>query len=167
VADQLAAGVPSEATVTLADQRAGVATAPVVVADDGSLAPHPDVVPDVAPADPTAGSGTPSAPAAAEPEPEPVELPASMASHEPAADGTWTAPAEQPAPPPPMPTAQELADAKAAQANAESVAARLYHTAKAAARVIEAMAEDAVKDLPPGTLQAAEAAAIMALRSAL
>jgi hypothetical protein len=67
----------------------------------------------------------------------------------------------------PIPTAQELADAKAAQANAESVAARLYHTAKAAARVIEAMAEDAVKDLPPGTLQAAEAAAIMALRSAL
>lgn len=96
----------------------------------------------------------------------PAELPPHMANYVPQPDGTWASPPAQPVAAP-IPTAAELADAKAAKAAAENVAARLYHAAKAAVRVIEALAEDAVKDLPPGTLQAAEAAALDALRSAV
>ncbi len=87
-----------------------------------------------------------------------------MANYVPQPDGSWAAPAAQPVPVA-APTAAELADAKAAQATAENVAARIYHAFRTIVKVTEVVVEDAVKDLPPGTLQAAEAAALDALRN--
>lgn len=169
VADQLAAGVPSDSTVTLADQRAGVATAPVVVAEDGSLAPHPDVVPEA----PTEEAGSADAPsevpadAGSTPESADVpapEMPASMASHEPAADGSsWVAPAAQPVAPP---TADEqLAAAVVQHADLQQVAAKTHHALGSLIKIADKVRSDIEKYVPPELLKAVEDTALAELRS--
>lgn len=163
VADQLAAGVPPEATVTLADQRAGEAQAPVVVTPSGDLAPDPAVVPDAGPAEEgaegDAGSGDQVAAGEAEeaaPETAPVD-PGSAVLH----PGVSNAP-------PVLPASAAAAAARAHHALGKVI----EHLAAGGAtgpviRVLEAIQGDIERYVPASLLHAAEGEGVAMVSSVL